>query len=183
MAGQVPRRSGADEEADPESDPDHRECPRAVLRRGHVGDVRLRDGEIAGGETVDDARQEDEEEVGRVSEHEKARERADLAGGQDRLAPEMIGELPEHRAGDELADRVRAHEQADHRGTRAEVLRVEGEQRQHDGETEDVHHHDEEDGEERRPHPSAASLVQASSSTSSFLAKQNRSSFSPSPPR
>ena len=184
MMRQIPRRAGPDEKTDPEGDADHRECARALLRRSDVGDVRLRDGEISRGEAVDDPREKDNQQIRCVGEHQESREGPHLADGEHRLAPDAIGDLPEHRAGDQLAERVGADQQAHHAGAGAEVLRVEGQERKHDGEAEHVHHHDQEDGEERRLHGrSARSRRQASASTSSSLAKQKRSSFSPARPR
>ena len=95
----------------------------------------------------------------------------------------MVRHLSQDGPGDELAERVGADQEANHRRGGAEVLRVEREQRKHDGEAEHVHHHDEEDGEERRPHRRVASLLHASSRTASSLAKQKRKSLSPSAPR
>ena len=183
VRAQVPGGAGADEEADPEGDPDHRERPGPLLGRGHVGDVGLRDGEISGREPVDDPGEENEKEVGRERKHEEAGEGADLADGQDGLPADVVRDLSEDGSGHELADRVGADEQAHHRWAGAEVLRVERQERQQDGEAEDVDQHHQEDGQERRPHRSAASLLHASSSTASSLAKQKRSSRSPSAPR
>ena len=182
VGGQVAGRAGADEEADAEGDADHGEGAGAFLRRGDVGDVRLRDREVAGGEAVDDAGEEDDGQIRRPGEDEEAGEGADLAGSEHRLAADAIGELAEDGAGDQLAERVGADEQADHGGAGVEMLGVEREQRQHHGEAEDVHHHDEENCQERRLHR-ARSLWHASSRTASSLAKQNRRSFSPVSPR
>src|SRR5205823_4676709 len=68
---EVAGRSGADEKADPERDPDHRERSRPFFWSGHVGDVRLRDGEVPGGQPVDDPREEDDEEIGREREQDR----------------------------------------------------------------------------------------------------------------
>jgi len=125
---------------------------RAVFRGGHVRDVRLGDAEVARGEPVDDPAEEDDQEIWRESEDEKAGEGADLARHQDRLSADVVGKLAQNGAGDELAERVGADEDADHGGAGAEMLRVEGEQRQHDRQPEDVDDDDEEDGEERRLH-------------------------------
>src|SRR5205823_690438 len=60
VRGEIARDAGSDEKADPESDADDGERAGALFGRGHVGDVRLRDGEVPGRQAVDDAREEDE---------------------------------------------------------------------------------------------------------------------------
>src|SRR5262249_56550260 len=93
-------------EADAERDADERERLGAVLGLGDVRDVGLRERQVPGGETVDDAGDEDPEERRREGEEEKARERADLADGEERPSAHAIGDAAEDRAGDQRAERV-----------------------------------------------------------------------------
>ena len=144
--GQKTRDAGPDQEADAESNADHAERFGAVLRRGHVGDIGLRERKIAGRESVDDPRQEDQPKRARERQDQESDERADLADDQQRLAPHVVRHPAEDGAGDELAERVGRNQQADDRGRRAEVFRVERKQRQDDRQAEDVNQNDEKNG-------------------------------------
>src|SRR3954471_17280189 len=73
---QVARRARSEHESDSECDSDQPESAHALLGRRDVGDVGLRDGEVAGGEPVDRAREEDHPQVVRGSENEEPGERA-----------------------------------------------------------------------------------------------------------
>src|SRR3954468_23661600 len=184
MRGEEAGDSRADEETDPEGDADERERSRTLLGGRDVGDVRLRDREISGGDAVDGASKEDDRQIRRGGGDEEAGEGAELAHEQDRFAAEPIGKRAQRWTRDELAASVRRLQQTDRGGAGPEALRVEGEQRDHDGEAEHVDQHDEEDREERASHAHIErSLWQASSSTPSSLAKQKRRRRSPGGPR
>ena len=100
-------------EPDAERRADHPEAPRPVLGRGDVGHVRLRHEDVAARGPVEHPGQEHDGEVAREAEDQERDRRARLADDQDGPAPVAVAQPAEDRPGDELAHRVRGHQQAD----------------------------------------------------------------------
>ncbi|OGR73373.1 MAG: hypothetical protein A2X40_00105 [Elusimicrobia bacterium GWC2_65_9] len=74
-----------------------------MLGLGHVRDVGLRQREVAGGDAVDEPREEDQRQGARPAENKEAREGAELADDQQRPAAVAVGELAQDGPGDQLA--------------------------------------------------------------------------------
>ena len=149
MMRERPGDRGAKQEACAEGDAEEREHARSFFRFGHVGDVGLRDAKVARGQTCDDPAEKDHFEVHGEREHEPADERADLAKDEHRFASDAVREPSEDGAREEHAAGVDAREGADLVAHCAEVFGVRREQRQDQGQAEDVDEDRKENREER----------------------------------
>ena len=90
---------------------------------GHIGDVGLRERQIAGRQSIDDARQKHQPERTREARIRKPMSVPHLADDQQRLAAHVIGHAAENGPGDQLAERVGRNQQAHHRGRCAQCFR------------------------------------------------------------
>ena len=63
----------------------------AVFRLGHIGDVRLRDRQIACSQSINDPRQKDHPQRVSEAKNQKANACADLTHQQDRPAADTVG--------------------------------------------------------------------------------------------
>ena len=133
----------------PKRDADHAEGFGAVFRTGHIRDVGLRQRQVAGGRSVNGASQEQHPQRRGEGRHDESDERADLAHDQERLAARAIRHAAQQRPGDQLAGGVDADQPADLESAGAQFLGVEGQQRDHDRQAQNVHGHDQEDREQR----------------------------------
>ncbi len=97
----------AQHEAQPEGHADQAHAPGAVFGRGHVGDVRLRDQDVAARCAVEHASQEHDPEVARKAQDQKRERCPRLAEDQQRPAAMAIAQPAQDRARHELANRIR----------------------------------------------------------------------------
>ena len=152
--GRDAAQQAADRRAEDESQPERRahqaHAAGAVLRRGDVGDVGLRGGNVRAGNAADDAR--DEQQHQRAGERERhVREAgAEQADQDDRLAADLVGPAAPDRREHELHQREARAQQPDRECGRAERLGVERQQRNDDAEAEQVDEDGNEDDDERR---------------------------------
>ncbi len=142
---------GPEEEADAERHADHAERLRAVLRLGVIGDVGLRERQVAGGHAVEHATGEHHPQRRRAGQHEEADARPGLAQQEQRPAPVAVGQAADDRRRDQRAHRVDRYDRRRDQGGGSEFLGEQAEQRDHDREAEDIDQHDQEDRQERRP--------------------------------
>ncbi len=147
---QIAAHERAEEEAHPERDADQGEGFGAVLGGGLVGDVGLRQGEVAGGQAVDHPGREDHPQGPGVGHEREAQQRANLADEQHRLAAGAVGDAPEQRARHELAGGVHRDQQRGLERGGAETLGIGGQQREHERQPEDVDQDDQEDRKQGR---------------------------------
>ena len=150
VVGKISGDRRTNQETKSERHTDKGEGAGTLLGLGHVTDVSLGDAEVTGGRAVDGASEKKHPDVRGECEQQEAGEGSGLADEQQRAAAHAIGELAEDGSRDQLADSINRDELTD-RGRRcAEALGIERQQRQNDGEAENVDHDDEEDGQERR---------------------------------
>jgi hypothetical protein len=77
---------------------------KPILLLRHVRNVGARRGDVAAGQTVDDARREEHQQALGDSQHREAHRGADQAVDEHRPPAVAIRQLPQQRGGDELAD-------------------------------------------------------------------------------
>ena len=88
---QITGDSGAEQESHAERDADDTERFGAVFRLGHVGNVGLRDRQIACSQSIDDPGQEHHPQRVSEAKNQKANACADLTHKQDRPAADAVG--------------------------------------------------------------------------------------------
>ena len=139
----------AHDEAKPEGGADQPHALGAPLRRGHVRDIGLGGGDVAGHDAGERARREELDEAVGIAGPDIGERDSGEAHEKDRLAPVAIAEPAPDGREEELHEGVDRHHQRHHLGPRLEVLRVEGKQRNHDAEADQVDEDGEKDGNER----------------------------------
>lgn len=87
-----------DDKPDAENRPEHAHIGSAFLvRLGQIGHIALRDGQIAGCHAVNDAANEQRNNVSRSGKHKPADSGAGDAGNQSRPATETIRQTAQNR--------------------------------------------------------------------------------------
>ncbi len=143
---------GADDEADVERGPQQRHAARALLGRRHVGDVALDHRAVAAGKPAQDAHEERHIHVRRQCHGDVAQAIAEHRPHQHRLAADAVRQPPPERLAEEGADGIGREHQRDLPGRGVERLGVEGQQRHHDAEAQQVDEHDRQQrGQRHRP--------------------------------
>src|SRR5215470_16849547 len=98
---------GTEQKTEAKCDPNDSEGLGAVLRLRHVGNVSLRDGQVACGQAVDDAGKKHNPERLSETKYEEANACAYLTRQQDRPAADAVRQVTQRRTCDQLAQRVR----------------------------------------------------------------------------
>ena len=102
-----------DDETESERRAKQAERLRALVRFGHIADIRPRGRDVAARQTVDDSRGEQHGQAARNSEHREAHDCAEQAEDQHRPASPSIGQDAQGRCGKQLGEGKRCEKKTD----------------------------------------------------------------------
>src|SRR5215472_1285995 len=147
---QIARYSRSYQKTDTEGDADKPKRLRPIFRLGDVGDVCLSDGQIACRQSIDNPSQEYQPQCSREAENQESDACADLAHQQDGPAADPVGQVSQWRSCDQLAERISRNQQPHDCGRGSQRFCVEGQKRQDNRQTKNVHKNNQKNGEQRR---------------------------------
>lgn len=139
---------GAEDKAEAEGGTDETHAFSPVFRGGDVGNVGLGNTNVAAGNAVNDAGEEEKGEGAGKAKKEKTKSRAKLGEDEDFFAAEFVGEMAKVGSGKKLKKGIGGRKKADLEGVGRELFGNVGQKGKDDAKAKKVHKDDKKDGGE-----------------------------------